>query len=66
MSIIINWKKYNTIKESILNWETKIEERANKIFIEAKKNRIKNENKNLKIEKLFINWKIQFNKFQHV
>jgi hypothetical protein len=66
MSVIINWEKYNTIRESILNWEKKIEERADKLFIKAKKNRIENENKNIKIEKLFINWKVQFNNFQYV
>ena len=62
MPTIINWKKYNTIEESISLWEKNINKRADKIFIKAKKNRIKKEKENNDIEKLFIKWNLTFNK----
>ena len=62
MTILIDWKKYHTIKESISISETKINERSEKLFKQAKINRIQKEKENINIEKLFIKWNLNFNK----
>lgn len=44
MSIIIDWKTYYTLEESISLWNNEIEIRAKKLLFEARKNRISKEN----------------------
>lgn len=66
MTTIKNWKTYHTIEEAISLWNQKINKRAEKLFIQAKNNRLQKEKEDKKIEKLFIEWNLNINKYHHV
>lgn len=63
MSKIIDWKTYHSIDEAISIWSKKIDLRAEKLFIQARENRLKKEQEDKKIEELFIKWKLDINKY---
>lgn len=63
MSITKNWKIYYSIDEAISIWSKKIDSRAEKLFIQARENRLKKEQEDKKIEELFIQWKLDINKY---
>ena len=67
MLITKNWKIYRTIDEAISLWNKRIEKRADKLFVQARKNRLKKENENKKTRKLFVEWKLNITKlYQYV
>lgn len=61
----INWKRYHTIEESISIWNRRINKRAEDLFIQAKSNRLKKEEEYKVLESLFLEWKLDVNKFNH-
>jgi len=60
MSKLINWELYFETQEAIFIWKNKIEKRVDKIFSQIKKRKIEENKNNLKTEKLFLSWKLNF------
>ncbi|MDP2090278.1 MAG: hypothetical protein Q8K30_01655 [Candidatus Gracilibacteria bacterium] len=61
----INGKRYHTIEESISIGNRRINKRAEDLFIQAKSNRLKKEEEYKVLESLFLEGKLDVNKFNH-